>query len=89
MDLLLHSGKAQYEVAADLGVSGYTLSLWKKAHLQQRSPGEVDGQRLSPQELEQELRKLRKENDYLRRQRESLKKAMSILGEEPTSSMRG
>jgi cell division protein FtsB len=34
------------------------------------------------------IRQLQKENDYLKRQREILKKAMSILGEEPHNGMR-
>ena len=35
-----------------------------------------------------ELRRLHKENEYLRRQREILKKAMSILSEDPQCGMR-
>jgi hypothetical protein len=35
-----------------------------------------------------EIRRLQKENEYLKRQREILKKAMSILGEEPNPGMR-
>ena len=35
-----------------------------------------------------EIRRLQRENEYLRRQREILKKAMSILSEDPVSSMR-
>ena len=35
-----------------------------------------------------EIRRLQRENEYLRRQREILKKAMSILSEEPQSGMR-
>ena len=35
-----------------------------------------------------EIRRLQRENEYLRRQREILKKAMSILSEDPQSSMR-
>jgi hypothetical protein len=35
-----------------------------------------------------EIRRLQKENEYLKRQREILNKAMSILGEEPNPGMR-
>jgi len=35
-----------------------------------------------------EMRRLRRENEYLRRQRDILKKAMSILGEDPQLGMR-
>lgn len=34
-----------------------------------------------------EIRRLQRENEYLRRQREILKKAMSILSEAPPSGM--
>jgi transposase-like protein len=34
-----------------------------------------------------EIRRLQRENEYLRRQREILKKAMSILSEVPQSGM--
>jgi len=35
-----------------------------------------------------EIRRLQREVEYLRRQREILKKAMSILSEDPQSGMR-
>jgi len=35
-----------------------------------------------------EIKKLERENEYLRRQREILKKAASILGEDPQLGMR-
>ena len=35
-----------------------------------------------------EIKRQQKEIEYLRRQREILKKAMSILGEEPNTGMR-
>ena len=40
------------------------------------------------QAKEAEIRRLHKENEYLRRQREILKKAMSILSEDPQCGMR-
>jgi hypothetical protein len=36
----------------------------------------------------EKIRQLQKENEYLKRQREILKKAMSIVGEEPNPGMR-
>jgi hypothetical protein len=44
--------------------------------------------RMSPEEMFEKIRQLRKENEYLKRQREILKKAMSILGEEPSPGTR-
>jgi hypothetical protein len=43
---------------------------------------------MSPEDLERENRALRKQVQYLERQREILKKAISILGEEPNPGMR-
>jgi hypothetical protein len=51
-------------------------------------PGELEGKPLSPEEMFEKIRQLQKENEYLKRQREILKKAMSIVGEEPNPGMR-
>jgi transposase-like protein len=69
-------------------VSDYTLTLWKRAYLGQLKPGELEGKSLSPEEMLEKIRQLQKENEYLKRQREILKKAMSIVGEEPNPGMR-
>ena len=42
----------------------------------------------SQRDLAAEIRRLRKENEHLRRQRDILKKAAAILGEDPHASMR-
>ena len=88
VELLIHSGKRQAQVARELGVSDYTLTLWKRAYLGQLKPGELEGKPLSPEEMLETIRQLQKENEYLKRQREILKKAMSIVGEEPNPGMR-
>jgi transposase-like protein len=31
VEMVIHSGKSQAQVARELGVSGYSLNLWKKA----------------------------------------------------------
>jgi hypothetical protein len=43
---------------------------------------------MSPEQMFKKIREQQKEIEYLKRQREILKKAMSILGEEPNSGMR-
>ena len=43
---------------------------------------------LNPQQMYDELRRLKKENEDLRRQRDILKKAMSILADTPPVGMR-
>src|SRR5258707_12191566 len=80
------SGEVQ--VARELGVSDYTLTLWKRTYLGQLKPGELEGEQLSPKEMFEKIRQLQKENEYLKRQREILKKAMSTVGEEPNPGMR-
>ena len=47
----------------------------------------INGQVRSAAELDGENRQLRKELECVKRQREILKKAMSILGEEPTGGI--
>ena len=88
VEMVIHSGKTQAQVARELGCSQYSLNLWKKAYLRQQAPTEIDGEQRSPEQMFAEIRRLQKENEYLRRQREILKKAMSILGEEPNPGMR-
>jgi Transposase len=78
----------QAQIARELGVSQYSLTLWKKDYLRHLRPAQLDGEQMGPEEMLEKIRQLQKENEYLKRQREILKKAMSILGEEPHSGMR-
>jgi transposase len=78
---LIQSGRWISEVSRDLGVSHWSLSRWLKASLSSQNLSEP--KTLSCETAEQrELRRLRQENDYLRRQRDILKKACSILSAE-------
>jgi transposase len=88
VELVITSGRTCEQVARELGCSAYSLHLWKKQSLAQMAPVEVDGRPMSPEDLERENRALRKQVQYLKRQREILKKAISILGEEPNPGMR-
>ena len=74
---LVLGGRSQGEVSRDLGVSAWSLGEWIK----QARAGHVPTQAatLGAETGEQrELRRLRQENDYLREQREILKKALGI-----------
>jgi transposase len=93
VDLLLSSGRALKEVARDLGVSSSSLRLWR---IQARSNGRVtqvsstqskDWSEAPVADPTAEIRRLHRENEYLRRQRDILKKAVSILSEDPQSGM--
>ncbi len=88
VELVIHSGKTQAQIARELGVSEYSLTLWKKEYLRVVRSAELNGEQMSPEQMLDKIGQLQKENDYLKRQREILKKAMSILGEEPHNGMR-
>ena len=83
--LVMESGKSARQVARELGIGGGTLSQWKREYLAKLNP--LPGHEMAPTEMFEEIRRLHKEVDYLRRQREILKKAMSILSDGPTSGM--
>ena len=87
-EMVIVGGKPIVEVARDLGINKFTLKNWKNKILNQMGEVKVDDQVRSALELEAENRQLRKELEYVKRQREILKKAMSILGEEPMGGMR-
>lgn len=88
VEMVIHSGKTQTQIAKELGVSGFSLNRWKKQVMAEMKSQEIDGKEMTPEEAFKEIRRLQKENEYLKRQREILKKAMSILGEESAPGMR-
>ena len=88
VELVIHSGRTQAQIARELDVSEYSLNLWRKAYLGQMKPAQIQGEMKSPEEMAKIIREQHKEIEYLKRQREILKKAMSILGEEPNPGMR-
>jgi transposase-like protein len=85
---LVLGGKNVTDVARDLGVSHWSLSRW----VQRTRSGEAQSQvsTLAGETPEQrEMRRLRQDNDYLRRQRDILKKALGIVSAEmPGADMR-
>jgi transposase-like protein len=83
---LVRSGRTITDVARDLGVSSWSLSQWTRGvHVGKPL---TEPKTLAAETPEQrELRRLRQENDYLRRQRDILKKAVGILSAEmPTNA---
>jgi transposase-like protein len=78
---LIQKGRSITEVSRDLGVSDWSLRQWLKAIEGAQALNE--SKRLFSETPEQrEIRRLRQENDYLRRQRDIFKKACSILSAE-------
>lgn len=91
VQLCLKGERTVAELAEELGVSTGSLYGWRSQFLDE-SEGrlEAEGDEMdgaSIQELAAELKRLRKENAHLRTQREILKKAATILGEDPRNSM--
>lgn len=92
VELVIQSGKPITHLAKELGISVSTLHQWKADYLKAAEGVKEPFQEqvptsASPQELFQEVRRLQKENQQLKIQREILKKAMSILGQDPPSDM--
>ena len=73
--LVTESGLSMAPVARDLGLDDNLVSRWKKE-------AEQNGQRAFPGQghpQDEELARLRRENDVLRQERDILKKAISIF----------
>ena len=94
VNLLISSGRPLKRVAEELGVSANSLRNWRNraicnGSVAQAASTQSKGRSEVPiADAAAEIRRLQRENEYLRRQREILKKAMSILSEDPQSGMR-
>jgi transposase len=75
------SGKSMAEIERDLGMSKGLLKQWMRQAKELGSEA-FPGQGRQPA-LEEELRRLRRENDVLRQEREILKKALGIVSDKP------
>jgi transposase len=88
VNLWLGSGKSAAEVAAELGIPADRLYSWKNLVAPAHKPAAAsmpELKRRTTQQLEQELAKLRRENERLREQRDILKKTLGILSDSPNS----
>jgi len=76
---LVESGRTIAEVAGDLGVTGWSLRQW----INRQREGTLGQPKTLDQETpeQRENRRLRQELDYLRRQRDILKKALAIVSD--------
>ena len=84
VELWLQSGKPAKVVAAELGIQPMRLSTWKKLFANQ-----IPGPKPSAAALAEENASLRQEVEYLRQQRDILKKTLGILSEPPASATNG
>ena len=83
IELLLTGNMSMNQLAKELGVTIDSVRSWKAKYLQRAGKVRRDGQNVSAEDLEKEVRELRQENERLRRQREILKKALGILSDGP------
>ena len=81
MRLASEPGNTQAKIERDLGISQGVISRWKRELLK-------DGEQAFPgkghlKADDDELRRLKRENERLRRERDILKKAVAIFSEDP------
>ena len=78
---LVRAGRTVSRVARDLGVSTWSLGRWVRAA--NGGQAQSEPKTLAAESDEQrEMRRLRREVEYLRQQRDILKKALGILSAE-------
>jgi len=84
---LLLTGRTLRELAQELQVGVSTLQEWKEAYLAEFDRQPRDVARMAPLKMQEELLRLRKENQKLKLHQEILKKAMGILSDVPPGGM--
>ena len=75
--LVENSRKPLAQVARELGISDNTLQGWKKQQQQHGEEAFPGSGHQTPQE--EEMRRLKRENELLRQERDILKKALAIF----------
>jgi transposase len=87
VEMLINGDRSIRKLARELGVSPQTLRNWKDVYLGKKA--RQSGKEIADvKQTYEELKKLRVENVTLKRQRDILKKALSILSEPPAGGMR-
>jgi transposase len=90
VELWLNNGRQAVDVAKELGIDPQRLAAWRKRFAPPPPGGEGGGgAKRSAEQLEVENTGLRREIDYLRQQRDILKKTLGILSETPTNAFNG
>lgn len=80
VNLVMEQGYNCHEVARRLGIASSNVSRWVRLHRQSEEDPMDNG--LSRRALEEETRRLRKENRQLQMEREILKKATAFFAKE-------
>lgn len=88
VELLLKGEQDLAPLAEDLGMCPSTLRYWRDRYLRMAEGDSKEPPRgPTPLQNAAEVRRLRKENEKLKRQREILKKALGILSEQSPDGM--
>ncbi len=88
--LWVSSGKTGQQVGDELGIDKGRLYLWKKKFAPELPGGRgSSGAKPALEDLISEVASLRRELDYVRQQRDILKKTLGILSEPPKSGING
>ena len=74
-------GNTQAGIERDLGIGQGIISRWKRQLLRDGEDAFPGKGRIKPQD--EQLRRLKRENERLRRERDILKKAVAIFSENP------
>jgi transposase len=80
--LVTEGGHSLSQVAADLGIRASLLRRWQRDHEDLAAPAKSNAI-VEKVALEEEVRRLRKDNERLRQERDILKKAVAIFSEGP------
>jgi transposase len=89
VQLLISSGRTIKAVAAELGIDRSTFAYWKRGYLKKLDGASIanGATEMKPSEMEKELRTLRRELNYVKEQRDILKKAIGIFSRDGNSPM--
>lgn len=80
VELVLTTGKSIKQVAKELGCSASSLGEWKRDFIKAHEEAPTLDDNGTYQAMVEQNKKLLKENQYLKEQRDILKKAVGILG---------
>jgi transposase len=79
VQLLESSGKSVPELAEELGINTKSLYRWRSQYRGKRPASKVHRTKDDVDDLEAEVKRLRRENKVLQQERDILKKAISIF----------
>src|SRR5258708_12858377 len=84
VELVIHGGKTQRQVAGELDVSEYSLNLWKKQNLTRQPSAEINPQEQSPAPMAALIRQKHKEIHDFKHPPNTPKKPQNHSGKQPT-----